>query len=134
MGDFRAFFFPPFLGMLQVTAIFMLSNSTKVAPSLYVTEELGNRCVGVILEALHFSLKFTRLTRRRPSVQKSDCEPAHKKLLVHRRNNKACYCSGLAASTSWAPFGGNRGACFLQREITWGLAQWKRTCCSSWTP
>jgi hypothetical protein len=30
--------------------------------------------------------------------------------------------------TSWAPVGGNKGAYFLQREIMWGLAQWKRTC------
>ena len=29
--------------------------------------------------------------------------------------------------------GGNRGAYFLRREIMWGLAQWKRTCCSSCT-
>ena len=28
---------------------------------------------------------------------------------------------------------GNRGAYFLRREIMWGLAQWKRTCCSSCT-
>jgi len=35
--------------------------------------------------------------------------------------------------TSWAPVGENRDAYFLRREITWGLAQWKRTCCSSWT-
>jgi hypothetical protein len=28
----------------------------------------------------------------------------------------------------------NRGAYFLRKEITWGLAsQWKRTCCSSCT-
>jgi hypothetical protein len=35
--------------------------------------------------------------------------------------------------TSWAPVGGNRNAYFLRREITCGLAQWKRICCSSWT-
>jgi len=35
--------------------------------------------------------------------------------------------------TWWAPVEGNRDAYFLQVEITWGLTQWKRTCCSSWT-
>jgi len=37
-------------------------------------------------------------------------------------------------NTSWALVGGNKDAYFLWREITWGLAQWKRTCCSSLTP
>ena len=41
--------------------------------------------------------------------------------------------SFLNVDTSWAPVGGNRDAYFLRREITWGLAQRKRTCSSSWT-
>ena len=35
--------------------------------------------------------------------------------------------------TLWALVGVNRDAYFLRRVITWGSAQWKRTCCSSCT-
>jgi len=87
----------------------------------------------VVCVCVHLNFK---VYKKRPSVKKCDCYPAHKKQLVHGGKSKALCCSGFwvkKVDTSWAPVWGNKDAYNLRREITWGLAQWKRTCCSSWT-